>query len=130
MLEALNIKNGDGKPEFEGLEGPCDAEIPACCFLRSFFLLARRFSVASSLCFCLLPPRGIAKKTVGTSVHHGGMLRHAIYTAKVCHYIQTNAAAANAHLEAAHRFLVAGSNRIKITGEFLVHALVSLGSYE
>ena len=74
MLEALNIKNGDDIPEFEGLEGPCDAEIPACCFLRSFFLLTHRFSVPALSCAPLLPPRGIANKTVGTSVYHGDML--------------------------------------------------------
>ena len=58
------------------------------------------------------------------------MLRQAFYAAKRRHYISTNAAAANAHLKAAHLFMTASPNRIKTTDEILVHAPASLGSCE
>ena len=74
-------------------------------FVRSFSWLA-----ASSFVPCLVLfvcPRAIAKKTVGTSLHQGDVLRQAFYAAKQRHYIQTNAAAANAHIKAAHLFMTA-----------------------
>jgi hypothetical protein len=106
-LEPLRKQNGDDIPVFGAAKVPCDAEIGACCFLRLFFLLACRFSVAASLCTFRLPPRGTANKTAGTSVHHGDMSRRALYAVKQRHYIQTNAAAANAHIKAAHLFMTA-----------------------
>jgi len=130
VLEPLRKQNDDNIPVFGAAKVPCDAEIGACCFLRSFFLLACRFFVRALSCALRLPPRAIAKKTVGTSLHHGDMLRQAFYAAKRRHYISTNAAAANAHLKAAHLFMTASPNRIKTTDEILVHAPGSLGSYE
>ena len=70
MLEALNIKNGDDIPEFGANEGPCDAEIAACCFLRSSFTLACHFFLLVFFLAASLLPRAIAARTVGTSVHH------------------------------------------------------------
>jgi len=120
----------DAIPEFEGLEGSCGAAIAACCFSRSFFLSACNFSVAALFCFPLLPPRGIANKTVGTSVHHGDMSRHGLYAVKRHHYVQTDATAAYAALQAAHLFVAASPNCIKTTDEVSVHAPASFGSYE
>ena len=130
MLEALNIKNGDDIPEFGANEGPCDAEIAACCFLRSYFTLACHFSLLALSRAAFLPPRAMANTTVGTSVHQGNTSRHAMYTTRRRHYIRAMERAANVHLQVAHLLVGASPTFIKTTDEVLVHATTSLGSHE